>query len=704
MAEQFGIRLSVKTTDLRASINEAIDKINASGSLHKIKLTADTSAISSAIKNLKTELQSITKKSVTPKITLGTARADGQVTLDELDAYKKAEKELANPKGLAAVQSEFKKTATVVKSLTSAVKDFKKELNSIQSSNIKGLNEQFTQLNQNIAGNITQKTAKNVKSNVQNNASITDSSKKQQKAIEDVAKTVQAANQKEISSEVAKANAYEKTNSLMEQRVKLVRTLNGSFNKYVSQKSGNAGENQTITTLNGQTQSISSVINYEKQRKEIEKNYAEAGKLASKLEDIKAKYADVNGIKPIQNADSLNVLKSKYDEISGNISKLTQASAESSTRIKADIESQISELERLVKQYQNVEYAATSLRTKDIPTIKAEQTNEIEKFTQKILHSSVPIDTLKEKIEALKISLSNVANKETLVAYLNQFDILSSEFDALNSKAKTTADITKQIDNGIGGLDKIINNSTLYRNQGYNQTEYNNIINSVEILKNKYLELQTSLKNDGSSENLQNVKARLVELEEELKKAGRQAANLQSEFRNIRIDDATAKKIAQTMAQIENAMRVNAGAMGKVNTLSGSGLTFGQEFAQLKKELEGSPELVDQINSKVSILQSNIKALGYEGNTFFGEMKEKALKFIKWTGMTLLITKARMYIRKLFTTVYELDTALIDLRKTFKGTNEELEDFYFESNKIAKQMGVTTQEIIQQGSAWSRLN
>ena len=144
--------------------------------------------------------------------------------------------------------------------------------------------------------------------------------------------------------------------------------------------------------------------------------------------------------------------------------------------------------------------------------------------------------------------------------------------------------------------------------------------------------------------------------------------------------------------------------MGKENTISGSGLTFGQELSQLESQLRQFPNSVDAINSKVRVLEANIKTLGYEGNTLLGEMKEKITKFVKWTGMTLLVTKVRMYIRKLFTTVYELDTALIDLRKTFKGTNEELEDFYFEANKLAKQMGVTTQEIIQQGSAWSRLN
>ena len=60
--------------------------------------------------------------------------------------------------------------------------------------------------------------------------------------------------------------------------------------------------------------------------------------------------------------------------------------------------------------------------------------------------------------------------------------------------------------------------------------------------------------------------------------------------------------------------------------------------------------------------------------------------------------------RNTITTITELDTALVDLKKTTSMNTTELNQFYFDSNKVAKQMGVTTQEIISQASAWSRLN
>lgn len=61
------------------------------------------------------------------------------------------------------------------------------------------------------------------------------------------------------------------------------------------------------------------------------------------------------------------------------------------------------------------------------------------------------------------------------------------------------------------------------------------------------------------------------------------------------------------------------------------------------------------------------------------------------------------YSRTLITTLVDLDTQLVDLRKTTTMNNNELNEFYRSSADVAKQLGVTTSEIISQASAWSRL-
>lgn len=61
------------------------------------------------------------------------------------------------------------------------------------------------------------------------------------------------------------------------------------------------------------------------------------------------------------------------------------------------------------------------------------------------------------------------------------------------------------------------------------------------------------------------------------------------------------------------------------------------------------------------------------------------------------------YIRTSINTIRELDTALVDLRKTTTMSTDELNKFYYSANETAQQMGVTTAEIINQAAAWSRL-
>lgn len=67
------------------------------------------------------------------------------------------------------------------------------------------------------------------------------------------------------------------------------------------------------------------------------------------------------------------------------------------------------------------------------------------------------------------------------------------------------------------------------------------------------------------------------------------------------------------------------------------------------------------------------------------------------------IMKTISAMRSGIKTVRELDTALSDLKKTTKMSVSELRNFYLSANDTAKQTGVTTQEIIEQAAAWSRL-
>ena len=305
-------------------------------------------------------------------------------------------------------------------------------------------------------------------------------------------------------------------------------------------------------------------------------------------------------------------------------------------------------------------------------------------------------------IAGLKQALDGITDRSKLNDFLNQFDVFKSKVTAVTTQFKSADGVMSELQKGITSLNKISNNTALYKNKGIEEIKV--LLSSVEQLKGSYQTLMDSLKSDSSPENLARVKEYMTGLKEKTAEASAESNRLVQSLKQVRIDDNNLKKVNQLIAQMEEYMRRNPAAMGKT---SNSGATYGSELQSFITYLRTAGNIGDAELSKIANgfanIQYQIKAANLEGNTFFGEMKEKATKFIKWTAMTLVITKARMYFNKLFTTVYELDTELIDLKKTFNGTADELNDFYFEANKLAKQMGVTTAEIIKQGAAWSRL-
>ena len=133
---------------------------------------------------------------------------------------------------------------------------------------------------------------------------------------------------------------------------------------------------------------------------------------------------------------------------------------------------------------------------------------------------------------------------------------------------------------------------------------------------------------------------------------------------------------------------------------------FGSQYDSMLSQL-ANPNIdlntYNALNKQFQTMRQEINAANVAGKNLWQTFKEKLGKFTGWMSMTYAVSLVTRSIRGMITDVVELDTALIDLKKTFKGTNEDLKDFYRSSNDIAKQLGVTTKEVITQASAWSRL-
>lgn len=435
----------------------------------------------------------------------------------------------------------------------------------------------------------------------------------------------------------------------------------------------------------------------------MDKLAATAVNLQGELDIVRNSYRDLGNSVQI-NPDNIVKLDREYEELAARIEKLKQSSSQYNAEEIANIKTRTALLEQEAKLYREANTAGSDLRNRDVPTMASVKAQEFAAFANIVSANGNVLAVVKNEIAELQKAFENISGDKTrLNDCLNQFDILKAKVKNVTAEIKTADAALKEINDAVKSLDRIANKPLFVKNSG--NAEVARLLGTVNELKAASQKLRENLALDGSADNVNKTRESMAALKQQIAEAVAQSDKIANNFKQISASDTNTRRAAQQIARMEEYMRANGRAMAVMNPSTGR--TYGENIRAYITQLQTMGNAGDEATRKVANgfanIQAQIKAANLEGNTFWSEMKAKGLKFIKWTAMTLAITKARMYFRQLFTTVYDLDTALVDLRKTFKSNNDELEAFYFESNKIAKQMGVTTKEIISQASAWSRL-
>lgn len=186
---------------------------------------------------------------------------------------------------------------------------------------------------------------------------------------------------------------------------------------------------------------------------------------------------------------------------------------------------------------------------------------------------------------------------------------------------------------------------------------------------------------------------RLIESSEKLDVEYKKITN---SVRSMNAEMAKDSAIASLHNKVLDFMSKN----GKAVKYSGE---FKRIFDATAQGAELTKQKVTELNQEFNNAVMSARNAGKLGKTFFQTLREGMQSFSYWTSSTFIIMKIIQSIKGGISSVKALDTALVDLEKTTTMTSSEMEDFYYSSNKVAKQMGVTTEEIINQAAAWSRL-
>ena len=128
-----------------------------------------------------------------------------------------------------------------------------------------------------------------------------------------------------------------------------------------------------------------------------------------------------------------------------------------------------------------------------------------------------------------------------------------------------------------------------------------------------------------------------------------------------------------------------------------------QKLRELSAQGNVEEAELKQLAAEFNQVKAAAQAAGLTGKSFGTAIAGAFKSITRYVGVSTLIYSAFNAVKNGVRDVVDLDTALVDLKKTTDATDAELKEFYYTSNDIAKQLGVTTEQVISSAADWSRL-
>ncbi len=344
------------------------------------------------------------------------------------------------------------------------------------------------------------------------------------------------------------------------------------------------------------------------------------------------------------------------------------------------------------------------------------------------------ITNLVENLRKIREVLSESVNEN---AFVNAIKDIAKSGDSLKDlatvlrasrteieKAKSASSSsdsaeTKNIKERIATINRL---NELYaytaKHQDYDKNDPRIANREQEILKlEEYLEKLEQVKL--SEEQLKQVQEGTYKSSMALMDAEAEAAARNADAKKKAADEATKareketkelEQQARTETRIENR-RVD--LLNRISKLMSRGQiekVYGNELNALSASLQQLPNdakvadaALTEIYQRLAQIESQANLAGKAGSSF-GQILSKRWKSVAaYLGSFASFYRIVGYVRNAFTTLKDLDTQLVDLRKTTTMNTAELNSFYRSATEVGKELGVTTSEIIQQAAAWSRL-
>ena len=132
---------------------------------------------------------------------------------------------------------------------------------------------------------------------------------------------------------------------------------------------------------------------------------------------------------------------------------------------------------------------------------------------------------------------------------------------------------------------------------------------------------------------------------------------------------------------------------------------FGDELRDLQEQLNDnkSPEMLRSVSLRFAEIKSEAKKLGLTTKSVFSSINDIGKQLLGLTSTLAVIQTAIRLTKEMYQEVYEIDTAMTNLKKVTDETDSTYSRFLSRSAKSAKELGSTISDLVTQTSEWAKL-
>lgn len=435
------------------------------------------------------------------------------------------------------------------------------------------------------------------------------------------------------------------------------------------------------------------------------------------LENMRVKIEQVNGEMKITRDfmlyfnESKNGFKLVDDDTIRTTEKMVQHLNEEKNIINATneeanaIKAKLAEQEKYYKNIKNEVNNLYSLKTKLLSADElqtAELEKQIKQTKERISYNNKQIDKKDLRDNSLDRQINDLE-----VAKQKQLDLASAKSqDVVNTKEIAQAEREAIVAlKERQAIEAQVNQIQLSMDNDHGASKYQNRIQSLINDFQKYGIAAETAKTQ--TESLQQILDNMKGMSGQ--ELVTQANKFEQEFKAVKISVDEAKlsydKLLQPISSTQQINLTNKIEKWLVNNTRATSKAR-SELQLYLKELESGQVTngrYTEISNAFTTIDTQMRSMNKLGKSLFQSLSDGAKKFTSWISATAIVMRAITTVRTGIKVVKELDTALVDLKKTANMSARELIGFYHSANDTAKQMGVTTKEIIEQAAAWSRL-